>query len=77
MEVPIQPMPNVGNIAETSRVTRNGRVFAPVVHGDVSIGKKIAEYVEPKKEVGESSGATREKEVDDILKIIKMRDTKL
>ena len=31
VEVPIQPMPDVGNIAENSRVTRSGRVFAPVI----------------------------------------------
>ena len=61
VEVPIQPMPNVGNIAETSRVTLNGHVFAPVIRGDVSTGKKIVEDVEPKKAVGESSGATLEK----------------
>ena len=39
MEVPIHPMPDVGNIVETSRVTRSGRVFTPVVRGDVSAGK--------------------------------------
>ena len=77
MEVTIQPMPNVRNIVETSRVTRNGRVFAPVVRGYVSTGKKIVENVEPKKATGESSGATLEKEVDDILKIIKMRDYRI
>ena len=77
MEVPIQPMPNVGNIVETSRVTRRGRVFAPVVRGDVSTGKKIVENVEPKKATGESSGATLEKEVDDIFKIIKMSDYRI
>ena len=32
------------------------------------------ENVEPKKAVGESSGAMLEKEVDDTLKIIKMSD---
>ena len=61
VEFPIQPMPNVGNIAETSRVTRRGRVFAPVVHGDISAGKKIDENVEPKKATGETSGAMLEK----------------
>ena len=34
VEVPIQPMPDVGNIAKNSRVTRSGRVFAPVVQRD-------------------------------------------
>ena len=77
VEIPIQPMPDVGNIAETSRVTRYGRVFAPVVHGDISTRKKIVEIVEPKKEVSESSGATLEKAVDDILKIIKMSDYRI
>ena len=77
MEVPIQPMPDVRNIAENIRVTCSGRVFARVVRRDVSAGKKIVENVEPKKAVGESSGATLEKEVDDILKIIKMSDYKI
>ena len=40
----------------------------------MSTGKKIVENVEPKNAVGESSGATLEKKVDDILKIIKMSD---
>ena len=49
VEVPIQPMSDVGNIAEKSRVTRSGRVFAPVVQRDVAAGKKIVENDEPKK----------------------------
>ena len=77
MEVPIQPMSNVRNIAETIRVTRSGRVFAPIVRGNDNAGKKIVEEVEPKKAVGESSGATLEKDVDDILKIIKMSDFRI
>ena len=56
MEVPIQLMPDVGNIAENSRVTRIGHVFAPVFQGDVSARKKIVENVEPKKATGETSG---------------------
>ena len=70
-------MPDVGNIAETSRVTHNGRVFVPVVRGDVSTRKKLDENVEPKKATGESSGATLEKEVDDILNIIKMSNYRI
>ena len=66
MEVPIHPMPNVGNIAETTKVTRSGRVFTPFVRGDVNTGKKNVEDAEPKKAAGESSGATLEKEVDNI-----------
>ena len=61
VEIPIQPMPDVGNIAENSRVTHNGRVFAPVIRRDVVAGKKIAENDEPKKAAGETSGATLEK----------------
>ena len=72
VEVPIQPMPDVGNIADNSRVTRSGRVFVPVIRKDVVAGKKIAENDEPKKATGETNGATLEKEVDDILKIIKV-----
>ena len=58
-------------------MTHSGRVIAPVFRGDVSTGKKIVENVEPKKAVGESSGATVEKEVNDILKIIKMSDYRI
>ena len=58
MEVPIQHMSSVGNIVEASRVTRNSRVFASVIRRSVDAGKKIVEDIEPKKEVGESSGAT-------------------
>ena len=61
MEVPIQPMPDVGNIAENSRVTRSGRVFAPVTRRDVGAGNKIVENDEPKKATSETSGATLEK----------------
>ena len=74
VEVPIQPMPDVGNIADNSRVTRSGRVFAPVIQKDVVAGNKIAENDEPKKAKLETSGATLEKEVDNISKIIKMSD---
>ncbi|CAI8617493.1 unnamed protein product [Vicia faba] len=74
VEVPIQPMPDVGIIYDNSRVTHSGRVFAPVIRRDVVAGKKITENVEPKKDAGEASGATLENEVDDILKIIKMSD---
>ena len=49
-------MPDVGNIAKNSRVTRSGRVFAPVVQRNVAAGKKIAENDEPKKATGETSG---------------------
>ena len=70
-------MPDVGNIAENRRVTRNGHVFALVVRRDVAAGKKIVENDDPKKATGETSGATLEKEVDDILKIIKMSDYKI
>ena len=49
VEVPIQPMPDVGNIAETSRVTRNGRVFAPVVRGDVLMEIKLLRMLNPRR----------------------------
>ena len=77
VEIPIQPMPDVGNITDNCRVTRSGRVFAPVVRRDVVAGKKIIENDEPKKAAGETSGATLDKEVDDILKIFKMSDYKI
>ena len=43
----------------------------------MSAGKKIVENVEPKKATGETSRVTLEKEVDDILKIIKMSDYRI
>ena len=67
----------VKNIVEANIVTRSGRVFAPVIWGNVNADKKVVESVETKKAVGESSGATLEKDMDDILKIIKMRDYKI
>ena len=48
----IQPLSHVENIAEASRVTRSGRVFALTFRGDVSYGKKFVVNVEPKKVVG-------------------------
>ena len=70
-------MSHVDNIIEASRVTRSGRIFAPTFRGDVNFGKKIVEIDEPKKVVGESSGAALKKDVDDLLKIIKMSDYKI
>ena len=70
-------MSHVENIAEASWVTRSGRVFTPTFRGDVSFGKKVVENAEPNKVVGESSGAALEKDVDDLLKIIKMSDYKI
>ena len=58
-------------------MTHNVRFFAPVIQGFVNADKKVVESTEPKKAVGESSGNTLEKYVDDILKIIKMRDYKI
>ena len=69
MEIPIQPLSDVKNIAEASQVTRSGRVFAPVIRQSVNADKKVVESNEPKKVVGESNRTTLEKYVDDILKI--------
>ena len=56
VEVPIKPIPDVGNIVENSRVTRSDRVFVPDVQRDVVAGKRIVENDEPKKATGETSG---------------------
>ncbi|CAI8588867.1 unnamed protein product [Vicia faba] len=45
--------------------------------GNDNNGKKVMESVKNKKAVGESSGATLKKDVDDIFKIIKMRDYRI
>ena len=42
-----------------------------------SVDKKVDESTKPKEAVGESSGTTLEKDVDDILKIIKMSDYRI
>ena len=77
-EVPIQPLSYVENIVEVSRVTRSGRVFAPTFQQSLNSGKKIVKAsVEPKKVEGKTSGVTMEKDVDDLLKIIKMSDYKI
>ena len=77
VEIPIQPFSHVENISEASRVTCNGRVFAPTFRGDVNTYKKVMENVEPKKVVGEYSGPALEKDVDNLLKIIKLSDYKI
>ena len=41
MEVPIQSLSSIENIAETGRVTHSGRVFSPVVWGNGNAGKKL------------------------------------
>ena len=47
------------------------------IHPLSSIEMKFIESVENKKAVGESNGASLEKDVDDILNIIKMSDYKI
>ena len=74
VEIPIQPLSLFKNITDASRVTRSGHVFAHTFRGDVNSSKKVVENVEPKKVVGESSGAALEKYVNGLLKIIKMSD---
>ena len=49
VEVPIQPLSNVKNIDEASRVTRIGRVFAPVIRGNVNAEKRLLKVVNPRK----------------------------
>ena len=52
-------------------------MFAPVVRGIDDVGKKVVESVKDKKAAGESSGATPEKDIDDILNIIKNSDYRI
>ena len=49
MEYPIQPLSDIKNTAEASRLTRSGRVYAPVIRGNVNVDKKVVESTEPKK----------------------------
>ena len=49
VEFPIQPLSNVKNIVEANRVTRSGRVFAPIIWENVNADKRVVESIEPKK----------------------------
>ena len=40
VEIPIQPLYDVKNIGEANRVTRSGRIFAPVTRESVNADKK-------------------------------------
>ena len=45
VENAIQPLSHVENIAEASRVTRSGCVFAPTFQGDVNYDKNVVEDI--------------------------------
>jgi len=73
-EIPIPPLPSVGNIAEDSRVLRNGRITPAAVPRKASV--PVTE-VAPAKNVNQSSGANADSDLDEILKIIKKSDYKV
>jgi len=79
-ETPVLPLPFVGNIAENSRVLRNGRIV-PVLFPR-KIGAPVIEKTQAKdygavKDVGQSSGTNASSEFDEILKLIKKSEYKV
>ena len=73
-EVPIPPLPSVGNIAEDSRVLRNGRVIPAVF--PTKANTPITEET-PAKNVDQSSGANTNSDLDEVLKLIKKSEYKV
>jgi hypothetical protein len=72
-EVSIPPLSSVVSIADVSRVTRSGRVFAsepPKKVDDVSVGKQIQNEVVVNQS-GQSSGVNQKNDTDEVLKLIK------
>ena len=79
-EVPTLPLPSVGNIAENSRVLRNGRVILVMFPKKVSalvIEDTQAEDSGAVKNVGQSSGTNASSDFDEILKLIKKSEYKV
>ena len=79
-EVPMLPLPAVGNIAEDSRVLRNGRVIPVMFPKKVSapvIEDTQAEDSGAVKNVGQSSGTNASSDFDEILKLIKKSEYKV
>jgi len=73
-EVPIPPLPFLGNIAEDSRVLRNGRVIPAVV--PIKASTPVTEET-PAKKVDQSSGANANPDLDEVLKLIKKSEYKM
>ena len=73
-EVPIPPLPSVGNIVEDSRVLRNGRVIPAVFPNKVSA--PVAEET-PAKDSDQSSGANTSFDFDEVFKLIKKSEYKV
>ena len=72
-EVPIPSLSSVVSIADVSRVTQSGRVFAsepPKKVDDVSVGKQIQNEVVVDQS-GSSSGVNQKNDADEVLKLIK------
>jgi len=79
-EVPTLPLPSVGNIAEDSRVLRNGRVILVMFPKKVSapvIEETQAKDFSAVKDVGQSSGTNASSDFDEILKLIKKSEYKV
>ena len=84
VEVPIPPMPSFVSIADVSRVTRSGRIFAavPLKRPEVQVRRPIpaeipARNVEPRVEIGRSNEPIPHPEDDEILKLIKRSEYKI
>jgi len=67
-EVPVPPLPSMGNIAEDSRVLRNGHVIPAVFPKKAST---------PAKNINQSSWANTNSYLDEVLKLIKKSEYKV
>lgn len=79
-EVPIPPLPSVGNVAEVSRVLRNGRIVPVVLPKKASapvIEETQAKDPSAVKDIGQSSGTNANSEIDEVLKLIKKSEYKV
>ena len=74
------PLPSVGNIAEDSRVLRNGRVIPVIL--PKKVGAPVIEDTQAKdfgtvEDVGQSSGTNASSDFNEILKLIKKSEYKV
>ncbi|XP_058751635.1 uncharacterized protein LOC131624732, partial [Vicia villosa] len=76
-EVEIKPLSSVENIADVSRVTRSGRVFTQP-QTVVDVQRNPTQVPVNNNDVTKvNAGSSSEKEMDEILKLIKMSDYKI
>lgn len=77
-EVEIRPLSDDVNIAQSSGVTRSGRVFAAPPQTDAVVAQGAAPAnLSTNKDAGQTSGSAQDKDFDELLRIIKMSEYKI